>query len=356
VVRDLVGRVKLLDPEVTESLQVVVFFDSLVESRANLDAFLRGAAALTGCATGIWEPRHRLSRRVAPDGTALPPRVDSEMTWPTHKTFDEPDGLVWIERVGESRATDSIVLERLAAGCQVTLERAASGWSNLITASVNTLFDPASDAAARLQAGKYLGLTADSKIRVVAVENEELGVPGPTNRRSRRSTDVGEVLMTVVDEEQTIDGRLRAGVSTSSTISDIPQLAEQALTALRFGLSDATMWWENLGAIVLLASSCDQAALADHPDIVNLRRIISDSGNSYKILHALATTDTVRSAASALRLHHSTVQHRSAQFEELLGFDPRESAGRRRLWFAMALERYLYFPERRSSGRNQPES
>lgn len=64
--QELLGRLTALDPEASESLKVVSYFDTLVTAGAGLDALLRGAAALSGVVAGA-DRRGRISRR-APDG------------------------------------------------------------------------------------------------------------------------------------------------------------------------------------------------------------------------------------------------------------------------------------------------
>lgn len=41
--RDLVGRLSALDPDAGAAVQVIAYFDCLVETRAGLEAIVRGA-------------------------------------------------------------------------------------------------------------------------------------------------------------------------------------------------------------------------------------------------------------------------------------------------------------------------
>ena len=50
--QELVVRLTTLDPEVSESLKVIAYFDALVEGHASMEVPLRGAAVLTECAAG----------------------------------------------------------------------------------------------------------------------------------------------------------------------------------------------------------------------------------------------------------------------------------------------------------------
>jgi hypothetical protein len=54
-------------------------------------------------------------------------------------------------------------------------------------------------------------------------------------------------------------------------------------------------------------------------------------------LYAAATTTSLRTAAAALRVHHSTLQDRIVHAERLLGWAVREPQGRLRLHLALIL-------------------
>lgn len=59
--QELVGRLTALDPEASESLKVVAYFDALVSAGVGLDGLLRGAAALSGAVADA-ERRGRVTR------------------------------------------------------------------------------------------------------------------------------------------------------------------------------------------------------------------------------------------------------------------------------------------------------
>jgi DNA-binding PucR family transcriptional regulator len=56
-------------------------------------------------------------------------------------------------------------------------------------------------------------------------------------------------------------------------------------------------------------------------------------------LTALSTTDSLRSAATALVVHHSSLQKRLTQIEKLIGWDVTTPAGKFRLQIALILRR-----------------
>jgi hypothetical protein len=61
-------------------------------------------------------------------------------------------------------------------------------------------------------------------------------------------------------------------------------------------------------------------------------------------LHAVATSASLRAAATALRVHHSTLQDRIVHAERLLGWSVREPAGQFRLHLALVLRRLRHQP------------
>ncbi|MEV7721696.1 PucR family transcriptional regulator, partial [Streptomyces sp. NPDC088184] len=79
---ELVGRITALDPEASETLKVISYFDTLITGGVGLDGLLRGAAALSGTVAGA-ERRGRTSRR-DPEGRrqGRPPRPAPPKTRP----------------------------------------------------------------------------------------------------------------------------------------------------------------------------------------------------------------------------------------------------------------------------------
>ncbi|MFE4574365.1 helix-turn-helix domain-containing protein [Streptomyces chartreusis] len=61
-------------------------------------------------------------------------------------------------------------------------------------------------------------------------------------------------------------------------------------------------------------------------------------------LEAVATAPSMRTAATALRVHHSTLQERVAAAERALGWNVREPQGRLRLQLALVVRRLLASP------------
>ncbi|XVQ14659.1 hypothetical protein ACQP1W_19635 [Spirillospora sp. CA-255316] len=84
--KELAGRLAALDPDAGAALQVIAYFDRLVEGRAGLEALVRGAAVLTGRPARLVDEARRVRIRVEPggrraDGTG-PPAAEAGCTPP----------------------------------------------------------------------------------------------------------------------------------------------------------------------------------------------------------------------------------------------------------------------------------
>src|SRR4029453_16818783 len=93
----LVWRLKALDPQASESLKVITYFDALVNSRANAEMLIRGAAVLGDCSVGF--AMHGRSKEFGADGRA------------------------WIERASPGFVNDELILERLAIALGIFWDR-----------------------------------------------------------------------------------------------------------------------------------------------------------------------------------------------------------------------------------------
>jgi DNA-binding PucR family transcriptional regulator len=98
---------------------------------------------------------------------------------------------------------------------------------------------------------------------------------------------------------------------------------------------------DDLGGLALLA---DLPEPADVPDLRALEHAAAAGPWVLSTLHAFAEASSLRAAATALRLHHSSFQDRITQAEHLLGWPIRDPHGRLRLQLALALRRLRRHP------------
>ncbi|MTD53731.1 hypothetical protein [Amycolatopsis pithecellobii] len=346
--QELLGRLRDIDSSAANAVGIIQYFDSLVEGRAGVHAFLRAAAALSGAVSGIDVPAFRISARVNPDGRPLEANPDQASCEGSTRALSETiGGRVWIERCGEQGASDQIILERLSAGVQVALGRTRHHQSH-DPARVDVLLDAESSFPDRAEAAQRLGLDLRATARVTAIlssrsEDDPAALPPWP-----RSTRIGRVVAVVLQPHHNspdLGPEFRSGTGPSLPVGELHQSWRGALTALRFTSAAAAglyapaqhLSFDELGVMQRLACSWDQDQTPD-PDVVALRVLEQEAPNSILILEALAATESYRQAATLLHRHHSSLQARVPRLEESLGyrFDP---PGKLRLAAALAMQR-----------------
>jgi sugar diacid utilization regulator len=130
-------------------------------------------------------------------------------------------------------------------------------------------------------------------------------------------------------------------------VDDLPRSYAGARTALRFaaeGNGDdpgpTVVRFDELGGLALLAD----ASGTDLPDVRALALAANSAPWVLGTLQAVAGAVSLRAAAVALRLHHSSLQDRIVHAEHALGWNVREPSGRLRLQLALALRRLQRHP------------
>lgn len=133
-------------------------------------------------------------------------------------------------------------------------------------------------------------------------------------------------------------------------MEEAPTSAQAAATALRFTADGRAsnpgplvISAEELGALILLADiPKEHLGTSAHPDITALKLSSCDRPPwLLETLHAIATTDSLRAAATALVVHHSTLQKRLAQVSRMLGSDVITPNGKLRLQVALLVRRLM---------------
>lgn len=321
--QELVGRLTALDAEATETLKVIAYFDALVDGHATIEVLLRGASVLSGCAAGVAAVGIQL--RVDASGTRSPA---ARGDWPSRGFGD--GGVAWIERTGTPHANDEMILERLGIALGIAVDRTSPSAAS--RRALQTLVDPATTADARAEAARRLHLTPHELYRIVAVPGSAVA-PGPS---IVMRTDVGSVRVSVraAHAEEPVDV---AGIGTATVPDALAQSWSSALVALRLTSKRApVVQADELGAVLALA---ELPTSREVPDVAALTSLLRSHPGTEDLLEAIATTDSLRAAGVEVGLHHSTVQAKTAQFSEGLGFDLRSPQGRVRLSLALALYR-----------------
>lgn len=334
---DLALRLAALDPEAGAAVRVVGHFDALVEARAGLQSIVRGAAALAGCPARLVDADRGLVVRVLADGVVQAPPADggADPAWPAAEVTGTGTGVVLLlEQPGPPSTVQAVVLERAAAAARTVLQRTRSPRPVDDPASVETVLDATAPLSDRLGAARRLGVPTPA--RAVALAG---------GRAVILAADGG-----VPDDE-------RAGVGPAVPVADLPASAVLAALALRL-TADGTqedpgprvVHADQLGALTLLVPAADGAVV---PDVRALEHAAAVGPWVLATLDAVATTSSLRDAARALHVHHSTLQDRLAHAETALGWTVRDPAGRLRLQLGLVLRRAARTPPRRpDSGRD----
>ncbi|MCD2440823.1 LysR family transcriptional regulator [Agromyces sp. SYSU K20354] len=326
--KELVGRLTALDPEASETLKVVSYFDLLVAGGAGVEAILRGAATLTGVPAGA-----RFGDRVTRVGADGRRMIGGDPAgWLAHEVG--PDSVAWIERAGERHVNDVMVVERLAIALAITSARRAASPEGAVEVAVSS----AASAEERGTAIARLRLDGERTLRAVAFRaSERVTMTGPNSvvatprglARVLIARDIATMTAAMQGESST-----RVGIGLPVTPDRLPESWDSALIALR--LSDdrePVVDAADLGAVLLLAAAADAGA-ALHPDAADLSAL---DARARATLDALEETGSLRAAAARLGMHHSTIQARVAALAEELGYDPRSPRGRTRYALARAL-------------------
>ncbi|KJL32006.1 hypothetical protein [Microbacterium oxydans] len=327
--QDLLGRLTALDPDASETLKVVAYFDTLVARSVGVESMLRGAAVLSGATVGQRDPRRII--RVRADGVRVEP-VDPGGRWMLRESG--PDAVAWIERDGDPHTNDAMILERLTLALGILRARRAGDAESAVEVAIST-FTSAEERAAALQ---RLRLPAGA-LRVVASPPDP--APLPQHPSAVVATRHGLTRATIIpagtgDAHVWSDaGDLRVGIGTAQDAARLPDSWAAALIAVRLTTAaEPVVGADDLGAVLLIAEAAETRAL--HPDAAALAAL---DDRSRELLDAVVDEQSVRAAAVRLGRHHSSVQDRLTALIEQLGYDPRTPRGQARFVVARMLLR-----------------
>ncbi len=325
--QDLLGRLTALDPDASETLKVVSYFDALVARSVGVESMLRGAAMLSGATVGQRDGAQTL--RVRADGVRTDPKA-AEGSWPQREVA--PDAVAWIEREGPAHSNDAMILERLALALGIIRARRSVGPES----AVELLISAHASTEERIAAFPRLRLP-DTTLRVVASLPDP--APFPQHPSAVVATRHGLTRATILDAAMDVadawpsGSHLRLGVGLAGAVLDAPQSWSAALVAVRLTRAEEpTVVAADLGAALLLAQSAE--AGPPHPDVNALAGL---DARSLALLDAVVEEQSVRAAALRLGRHHSSIQDRLAALQIVLGYDVRTSGGRTRYALARML-------------------
>ncbi len=371
--KGLLLRLSMVDADAEAAVRVIAYFDALVEQRATVAMLVRSVAALAECPAGVAMPGAE-PLRAGPEGKPVPIEVPVVESGGVDLG---PQGRVWLERASAPGPLDDLVLERFAMSARVLtrMERRPSAPDLADPALVELVLAEREAVEDRSRALRLLGIDATGPVRVLAVAApgrdagaEAVGlVARGRPLRSVRVAVVGETAavllqprvdaVTVVDdlraaltdrirERGTSGPALRVGVGAPVQ----PLLARsswlQAQLALRFAVpgvaQDAVIEHAALGALTLLAD-LPPARLRAEPDVAALLALAETESGALDVdtLEAFCRTGSLRQAALALHLHHSSVAARLAHVEDALGWRLDEPQSRFRARMALLARRLV---------------
>ncbi|MFF7639781.1 helix-turn-helix domain-containing protein [Streptomyces canus] len=322
--KELAGRLTALDPDAGAAVRVIAYFDRLSESRAGLEALVRGAAVLAGVPARLVDAERRVQVRVEADGTRRDSGVPPDPGWPSAALTPGGAAVLWLERAEAAPSVvDAVILERAAGAVRIVLDRTRGRAPADDPALVETVLDAAAPEAARLHAVRRLGLDPAAPARALAPLD---GRPRIVAGRTDAALPAG-----------------RVGVGPAVPVLDLPRSWADARTALRFTAQGTAqdpgpkvVHADELGGVALLADVVAPGA-EPPPDV----RVLEAAGAStpwlLATLHAVVSTVSLRAAAAEINVHHSTLQDRLSHAEHLLGWPLRTPQGRLRLQLALAM-------------------
>ena len=325
--RELVGRLAELDPDAGAAVKVIAYFDRLVEGGAGPEPIVRGAAVLTGVTARLVDDERRVRVRVDPQGHVHGEIGPPDPDWLSAPLLPGGPPALWLERPGPAGPVEAMVLERAVAAARTALGR-------MRRPAVATLLDDSVPAPARLRAGRQLGIGETTPVRAVAL-------PGGQARIERPSGDhwpPGQAESP------------RAGIGPTVELLELPASWTAARTALRFTAEGtdqdpgpSVVYADQLGGLAVLASAIGPET-EPIADVRAVERARVDAPWALPTLVAVAGSPSLRTAATALLVHHSTLQERLGHVEHVLGWPIRDPRGRLRLQLALALWRLHRHP------------
>jgi hypothetical protein len=320
--RDLTVRLDALDPEAGAALRVIAYFDDLLANEAGLQAIVRGAAVLAACPAALVDPEHHV--RVRMEGGVAGPPGSRDPRWPW-VSLGPGAGELWLERDDGPHPIDAMVLERAAAAVVAVLHRTRSRTDgHQDQANVEVLLDAGSSPPDRAAAAKRLHLPSAGEFRVVVAAG-------------------GRILIEPANAPQST-GR-RAGLGPTVRLDDLPESVAAARLAWRLtadGTADdpgpRVVRADEAGGLLVLAAAVGPDT-PRHADVLVVERAAGAAPWLLTTLDAVADAPSLRGAASALHVHHSTLQERLTHAERMLSWSIGDPAGRLRLQLALALRR-----------------
>lgn len=329
--KELVGKLTALDPEASKTLTVIAYFDTLMDGRVGVETLLRGAATLCGVAAGYRRGAEVI--RVLADGSRG--EATDSTAYVSHPVG--PDTVVWIERAGPAHSNDAMVRERLAIALAMSVTTGRPDESPVRRAIEQLLTQPFHELQHRAATDR-LQLDPTVPVRAIALPAQLTPPAGwPTAILVTRWGLVrGGIVGARAAPPVTV-----AGIGSAGPVVTLTHSWRTAVVALLLTDEARPVFRaDDLGTLLHLTELIDSHTRLPS-DVVDLDQLIGTTW-SRQTLQVLADGGSVRAAASAAGLHHSSVHAKLPELTRQLGYDPLTPLGRTRMFTALLLQRLAH--------------
>lgn len=318
----LASHISGFDPEAGAALRVVSVFDALGSDGAGIVQILKAVSSVASAPVRFNLPTYGINLRVGLDGTVARSTDPPDPSWPCAPL--DPGGVpaLWLERSDAHSLVHRMVLDRAPRVMREVLRRTRGPLDSRTHAEyVEILIDSQASEQDRLRAARRLKLPIGGPVWIVLDDKPTVETVSASHARCGRTGigPAGAVLELPISYER---AKIARAFAADGTDSDPGSTVVEA---------------DDLGVLPLLAAGLDDGPVP--PDIRALDAIASTG--LLPSLHAVIVHTSLRTAAAAMHLHHSTLQARIAGVERELGWSLRSPAGRLRLHLAFSLRRYL---------------
>ncbi|MEV5069596.1 hypothetical protein MRBLMI12_001172 [Microbacterium sp. LMI12-1-1.1] len=336
--RELIGRIAVTDDDAATALRVIAHFDDLADRGASSSTLLRAAAGLAHAPVGMHHGGTARTVRVDPPGATTSPSGLPDSSWPREVVDRSRAISIWLERSGAPGPLDQLILERCAQALRVSL--GAGGRAASLDELMQVVCDPQASEPERSDALEKLGVGEPT---IVHSASARVTADGPTAQ-----VDGAWVVLTPAGHS--VRGRrpdTRIG-SASVHKGDVPTALVNARVAEALSVHPVhggPSWvvFEELGALADIAGAITPEMARDSSEVRTLELLRAERPWVPQVIQQLAAGATLRAAAQATHVHHSTMQDREAWLEIKLGYQLRTPPGRERATAAWAMWRISGF-------------
>lgn len=333
--RELIVRMTVTDDDAATALRVIAHFDALVEHGASTAAIVRATAALSGTVAG-WRDGERTTR-IAPTGaTLLEPGPPVDPAWPRVVLDRSGTSAVWLEPSDDDGPLDRLIVER----CAQALRAKLPGGGRSASREELTRLACESEATDRERADALvaLGLGGPVLVAVTGVSVVPLG--------ALRCLMADQwIALAAGDADPTTMAPVGARVGSCLVDDgDLPSGVRRARRALALAVAPACggpahVRFEELGALATIAAAVPEETARADPDVVQLEALRARRPWVPATLRAVTIEPSLRQAAVALHLHHSSLNARLRWLADELGYQVTDPSGRERAAAAWAMWR-----------------